>query len=393
MSSICFYFQVHQPYRLKPYSFFKIGHDHAYEATALNVEIINRVSDVCYLPANALMQKLIEQHEGRFKISYSITGTALEQLSRHRPDVIESFRKLGETGCVEFLGETYYHSLAALYSPTEFERQVALHQKAVTNLLGQKPKTFRNTELLYQNGLAAKVHDLGYSLILAEGAPRNIGRETPNQVFSSMDGSIKVLARNYALSDDIAFRFSDPSWSEYPLSAQTFSKWLHASEGSHSVVNLFMDYETFGEHRKADTGIFRFLEALPQYVLANPQFAFTTPAGLAKTKASLKNIDSPAWSSWADADKDASAWTEDHMQRDALRKLYECEARVLALGRPEMLDVWSKLQTSDHFYYMSTRYRNDPTHQAFSHYHSPYDAYLNFMNVLSDFKKIIGTDA
>ena len=391
MSSVCFYFQVHQPFRLKPYSFFKIGHDHTYEATALNVEIINRVSDLCYLPANALMLRLINKFEGRFKVSYSITGTCLEQLSRHRPDVIESFRKLGETGCVEFLGETYYHSLAALYSPTEFERQVKLHQKAIFNLLGKRPKVFRNTELLYQNGLAERVQDLGFKMILTEGATKSIGRESPNQVFTSTTNAVKILARNYGLSDDIAFRFADPTWSEYPLTANRFAQWIDALGQKQSVVNLFMDYETFGEHRKADTGIFQFMEALPAFILENKSNAFVTPSDLLKTKSSdtAPVFDAPAWTSWADADKDASAWTEDNMQRDAFRKLYACEERVLELDRPEVLDIWSKLQTSDHFYYMSTRYRNDPTHQAFNHYPSPYDAYLNFMNVLSDFRKVI----
>jgi alpha-amylase len=392
MAAICFYFQVHQPYRLKNYSFFKIGKDHAYEATAQNVEILNRVSDLCYLPANAMMYKLIQENEGRFKITYSITGTCIEQLHRHRPDVIDSFRRLAETGCVEFLSETYYHSLASLYSPTEFVRQVKLHEKAMQNILGVKTKVFRNTELMYQNGLADLLDEMGYKMVLAEGGRKFLGAESGNQIFQSKNGKTKVLPRNYILSDDIAFRFSDPTWSEYPLLADTFASWLHKVEDPNGCVNLFMDYETFGEHRKQETGIFDFMKHLPKQILKDKKAHFATPSDLLKIKRTKPpGYDSPAWSSWADEDKDASAWTEDHMQRDALRKIYALEPVVLKLGKPDILDVWGKLQTSDHFYYMSTRYRNDATHQSFTPYNSPYDAYLNFMNVLSDFQGILSS--
>lgn len=392
MSSVCFYFQLHQPFRLKPYSFFRIGNDHAYEATALNVEILNRVADRCYLPANALMHRLIKENDGRFKITYSITGTCLEQLSRHRPDVLASFQQLAATGCVDFLTETYYHSLASLFSPQEFARQVALHEKAMKNLLGVKPKVFRNTELLYQNGLATQVEALGYKMMMVEGAPKYLGRENPNQFYYTKGEKLKLLLRNFVLSDDIAFRFSDPTWSEYPLMAGTFAQWLHRLGQSSPVINLFMDYETFGEHRKVDTGIFDFMAHLPKQVLKDKNFSFATPSDLLKIKAKAKEYDAPAWTSWADEDRDAGAWTEDFMQKDALRRLYECEERVIELNKPDIWDVWGKLQTSDHFYYMSTRYRLDPTHAAFTHYQTPYDAYLNYMNVLSDFRRILGME-
>jgi len=391
MAAICFYFQVHQPIRLKNYSFIKIGNDHFYDATALNVEILNRVSDRCYLPTNALLQNLIERHEGKFKVSFSISGTCLEQFHRHRPDVIASFRKLYETGCVEFLAETYYHSLAALYSLSEFERQVKMHQKAMLNILGIKTKVFRNTELMYQNGLADVLEDLGFKMVLAEGAKKYLAKESSNQIFLAKNQKTKILPRNYILSDDIAFRFSDPSWTEYPLMADTFANWIHKVEDQTGSINLFMDYETFGEHRTAETGIFEFMRHMPGDVLKNKDFHFATPSDLLKIKKPNAPIyDSPAWSSWADEDKDASAWTEDNMQRDALRKIYECEKLVIDLKKPDLIDAWGKLQTSDHFYYMSTRYRNDPTHQSFSPYKSPYDAYLNYMNVLSDFRGVIG---
>lgn len=391
MASVCFYFQVHQPYRLKNYSFFKIGKDHFYEDTARNVAILNRVADRSYLPANRLMEKLIRENEGRFKITYSITGTCLEQLHRHRPDVIDSFRRLAETGQVEFLTETYYHSLSALFSPTEFRRQVKMHEKAMQNIIGYKPKVFRNTELLYQNGLANLLEEMGYRMVLAEGGRKYIGSESTNQTFLAKNEKTRVLPRNFILSDDIAFRFADPSWTEYPLSAEKYADWLRKVEDPNASIHLYMDYETFGEHRSRETGIFGFLEQLPSQVLKTKDFRFATPSDLLKVKpASFPVYDSPAWSSWADEDKDASAWLDDHMQRDALRKIYECEQRVLELNKPDLTDVFGKLQTSDHFYYMSTRYRHDPTHQAFTHYNSPYDAYLNYMNVLSDFRGVLG---
>ena len=391
MAAICFYFQVHQPYRLKNFSFVKIGKDHFYEATAQNVEILNRVSDRCYLPANNLFLKLIKENEGKFKISYSISGTCLEQLHRHRPDVITSFRKLYETNCVEFLSETYYHSLAALYSLPEFERQVKLHEKAMNNILGIKTKVFRNTELMYQNGLADILDEMGYKMVLAEGSKKYLGKESSNQIFLAKNQKTKILPRNYILSDDIAFRFSDPAWSEFPLMAETFANWLHKIDDSTGSINMFMDYETFGEHRKTETGIFEFMRHLPAQILKDPNFHFATPSDLLKIKKPNAPLyDSPAWSSWADEDKDASAWTEDNMQKDALRKVYALERPLKALNKPDLIDVWGKLLTSDHFYYMSTRYRSDPTHQSFTPYNSPYDAYLNYMNVLSDFGGLLG---
>jgi alpha-amylase len=391
MAAICFYFQVHQPYRLKNFSFVKIGKDHFYEATAQNVEILNRVSDRCYLPANNLFLKLIKENEGKFKISYSISGTCLEQLHRHRPDVIASFRKLYETNCVEFLSETYYHSLAALYSLPEFERQVKLHEKAMNNILGIKTKVFRNTELMYQNGLAYILDEMGYKMVLAEGSKKYLGKESSNQIFLAKNQKTKILPRNYILSDDIAFRFSDPAWSEFPLMAETFANWLHKIDDSTGSINMFMDYETFGEHRKTETGIFEFMRHLPAQILKDPNFHFATPSDLLKIKKPNAPLyDSPAWSSWADEDKDASAWTEDNMQKDALRKVYALERPLKALNKPDLIDVWGKLLTSDHFYYMSTRYRSDPTHQSFTPYNSPYDAYLNYMNVLSDFGGLLG---
>ncbi len=391
MAAVCFYFQVHQPCRLRDFPFFRIGKEHFYEASALNVEILNRVSDLCYLPVNQIMLDLINRWEGKFKITYSITGTALEQLQRHRPDVVESFRKLAETGCVEFLAETYYHSLAAIFSPSEFERQVKLHEKAMKNILGVKPRVFRNTELMYRNDLADILESLGYKMVLAEGARKYIGSQSTNQIFVSENNKVRILPRNFILSDDIAFRFTDVAWNEYPLSAEKYAGWLHKISGDNACINLFMDYETFGEHRKEETGILEFLKNLPGAVLKNKKFHFANPSDFLKLKPAQAPVyHSPEWSSWADEEKDVSAWMFDNMQKDALSKVYELEPVVKELGKPDLLDVWGKLQTSDHFYYMSTRYRHNPVHQSFNHYASPYDAYLNYMNILSDFKGLLG---
>lgn len=390
MAGICFYFQVHQPFRLRYYPFNRIGKDHSYENSALNTEIMNRVADLCYLPMNNLMRRLIDEGEGRFRVSFSISGTCLEQMNRYRPDVAESFRKLGETGCVEFLGETYYHSLAAMYSEAEFARQVTMHRKAMTNVLGFTPKVFRNTELIYRDELAATLRELGYTTVLAEGAARFLDGESTNQVFTDPAGQVRILPRNYVLSDDIAFRFSDPAWNEFPLFADRYAGWLHKIENPNASVHLFMDYETFGEHRKRETGIFEFMQHLPAAVLSRKDFYFCTPSDLARIKpATLPVFRSPDWGSWADEAKDTGAWAADSMQKDALEKVYACEERLVEIGKPDLLDTWGKLQTSDHFYYMSTRYRNDPVHQAFNPYGSPYDACLNYMNVLSDFRALL----
>ena len=392
MPSICFYFQVHQPFRLKHYTFFDIGHDHFYEDADENRAILNKVAQKCYLPANRAMLDLIKRFDGRFKIAYSISGVALDQFSRYCPPVLDSFVKLAETGCVEFLNETYYHSLAFLFSVPEFKQQVELHKRRIRDLFGQTPKTFRNTELIYNNDVAKAIESMGYKVILAEGADHVMGWRSPNFVYQPAGClRLRLLLKNYRLSDDIAFRFSNSAWTEYPLTADKFASWAHQINASGELVNLFMDYETFGEHQWADTGIFQFLQHLPGHILKHPDFKFETPLEAAQNHPPVAQLDVPTFISWADVERDLTAWIGNDMQKDAINTLYSLESRVRKTRNPDLLRVWRQCQTSDHFYYMCTKWFADgDVHKYFNPYKSPYDAYINFMNILADFTATIG---
>jgi len=388
MSSVCLYFQVHQPFRLRRYTVFDIGHDHHYEDPDLNCDILLRVAQKCYLPMNDLLLQLIRKYKKRFKLTFSISGVCLDQFAQHAPEAIDSFRALAETGCVEFLGETYYHSLAFLYSPEEFKSQVELHERRIEELFGQKPVVFRNTELIYNNDLARFAEDMGYAAILAEGADHVLGWRSPNFAYlpASCD-KIKLFLKNYSLSDDIAFRFSNTGWSEYPLTAQKYATWIQNAAASSDIVNLFMDYETFGEHQWESSGIFDFMRALPEHVLAQPGMRFITLSEAAKQCTPTSRLDVPQFMSWADMERDLTAWNGNDMQCDALEALYRLESRVKARGDEDLIMVWRRLQTSDHFYYMCTKWFADgDVHKYFNPYGSPYDAYINFMNVLGDFE-------
>ena len=389
MASVCFYFQVHQPYRLKEYSFFHIGRDYVYENHDLNLQVLNKVADKCYVKANALLLQLINKHKGEFKVSFSISGLALEQFEQFRPDVLASFQALAKTGCVEFLGETYYHSLAALYSAEEFQRQVDLHKEKIKALFGVEPTVFRNTELIYNNNLARYIQKQGYVGLLCEGTERLIAANPSNKVYhAETNKSIPVLARNYTLSDDISFRFSDQNWKEWPLSAAKFSNWLQEiAVEKDDVFNLFMDYETFGEHQWEETGIFEFLNDLPEQVLTNTSLGFKTPSEVFKSYQANYPITAPETISWADAERDMSAWQGNAMQHECLEKIYEMEESVKATGNEALIHCWSKLQASDHFYYMSTKHSSDgAVHSYFSPYNTPHDAYLYYMNIIADFE-------
>lgn len=391
MTSVCFYFQIHQPYRLKEYTFRHIGADPNYEDVASNFRFVNRIADRCYLPANALLKELIDRHAGQFKVAFSFSGIALEQFMAYRPEVIASFRELVDTGCVEILAETFYHSLAGLYDLDEFERQVKRHADIVKQCFGVVPTTFRNTELIYSNEIAERVAKMGYKVMLAEGAERIIGTEPTTQVFKSQSATeLKMLLRHYRLSDDIAFRFPDPNWSEYPLLAPKYAGWIHQLEDEDpECVNIFLDYETFGEHKAAETGIFQFMKYLPSAILENKDFIFATPAEIAKDANPIAVFDADAPVSWADEARDVSGWTDSNMQKDAIKRVYALGEAIKEKDDAYLLNIWGKLQTSDHFYYMSTRYWGDGVRQVFSPYKSPYDAYINFMNVLSDFEQRI----
>lgn len=388
MPSVCFYFQVHQPFRVKKYSFFDIGNDHFYEDADKNRAIMDKVSEKCYLKTNQKMLDLINRHQGKFRISYSLSGVFIEQCENYRPDVLQSFIELAKTGCVEFLSETYYHSLSYLFSKKDFKRQVAEHDEKIMQYFGQKPKVFRNTELIFNNELAGFIEKMGYKGIICEGVDRLLGDRSPNFLYQPAGTKkIKALLKNYRLSDDIAFRFSDRNWADFPLTADKFASWVHRVAGNGEVINLFMDYETFGEHQWENTGIFEFLDHLPAEILKHPDFDFKTPSEVIAALPVRGEYDAHEFISWADLERDLSAWKSNSMQEEAFSKIYGCEKRVLALGNEDITDVWSKLQTSDHFYYMCTKFWSDgDVHKYFSPYDSPYDAYIYYMNVVSDFE-------
>ena len=384
MASVCFYFQVHQPFRLRPYSIF--DSDSNYFDEFKNAQVCRKVARKCYLPANRLILDLIKRFEGRFKVSYSITGVLLEQLEAYAPEVLSTFHALAQTGCVEFLAETYYHSLSFLYSREEFVEQVNLHKQRVHDLFGQEPRVFRNTELIYNNDLAHFVGEMGFKGVLCEGADHILGYRSPNYVYRPAHGNgVKLLLKNYRLSDDIAFRFSNRGWAEWPLTAPKFARWVSQVNGNGYVVNLFMDYETLGEHQWEDTGIFDFLNHLPGEVLKHPDNDFKNPSEVIRDYEAVGEIDVPHMISWADIERDLSAWLGNAMQSNALYELYRLEDQVKQTGDPQILADWRKLQTSDHFYYMCTKWFADgDVHKYFNPYDSPYDSYINFMNVLDN---------
>jgi alpha-amylase len=391
MPSICLYFQVHQPRRLRRYSFFDVGQHHDYEDETENRRILERIAGKCYLPANALLLALIGEYGGDFRVAFSLSGVLLDQLERYRPDVLESFRRLAGTDCVEFLNETDGHSLAFLFSPREFREQVRLHRGRIRTLFGQEGRTFRHTELIYNNDLARAVGKMGYRVILAEGADKILGRRSPNHLYRPAGcGKLKLLLRNYRLSDDVAFRFSERNWNEYPLTAAKYAQWLDRVPRDEPVINLFMDYETFGEHQWVETGIFEFLRALPGEVLRHPDCCFRTPAEAAEALTACDEIDSPGFISWADEERDTTAWLGNAMQQDAARALYGMEPAIRRRKNAGILRKWRTLQTSDHFYYMCTKWFADgDVHRYFNPYESPYEAYINYMNILDDFAQSI----
>ncbi len=388
MRAIVFYFQVHQPYRLKQYRFFEIGTDHYYYNDYANRSIMRKVADKCYLPMNNLLLELIEKYNGRFKVAFSISGVAIDQFRQYAPEVLESFQKLAATGNVEFLDETYAHSLASLKSPQEFRRQVEMHRELMQELFGQKPQVFRNTELIYSDDIARMVYQMGYKAMITEGAKHVLGWRSPNYVYYAAPvPKLKLLLKNYQLSDDIAFRFSNRFWDQWPLTAEKYVSWLNAIDKKQDVVNLFMDYETFGEHQWAETGIFDFMRALPEYVFKYTDFSFMTPSEAVETFQPVAPIQVPNPISWADEARDLTAWLGNEMQNEAFEKIYSLEPLIHQTDDPQLWKDWLYLQTSDHFYYMCTKFFSDgDVHMYFNPYNTPYDAFINYMNVVSDFE-------
>lgn len=388
MRSICFYFQVHQPFRLKKYRFFDIGKDDYYYDDYQNSYIARRVADKCYLPMNQLLLDSIKEFGANFKVSFSISGTALDQFERYTPEVIDSFKRLAETGSVEFLAETYTHSLSALKSKDEFTKQVTKQRNKIEQLFGKKPTTFRNTELIYSDEIGAMVAEMGFDTMLTEGAKHILGWKSPNYVYTNaINPKLKMLLKNFRLSDDIAFRFSQTSWESWPLTTEKFVGWLNEIDEKEEVINLFMDYETFGEHQWPETGIFDFMRALPERVLSNSNFGFHTPSEVSQKLQPVASIHVPYPISWADEERDLTAWLGNHLQDDAFDRLYTLEEKVKFVNDEKITRDWEYMQTSDHFYYMCTKWFSDgDVHKYFNPYGSPYDAYMNYMNVLSDFE-------
>jgi alpha-amylase len=390
MPAVCFYFEVHQPFRVRPYDVFQVGKNHDYFDDPLNREIMQKVARKCYLPANAAMLRLIEKHEGAFRVAYSITGVALEQMRAYAPEVIESFQKLVATGAVELLSETYYHSLASLYDLSEFRAQVTQHTHLMQSLFDVTPRVFCNTELVYDDDLAREVKALGYKGILAEGADDVLGWRSPNYVYEAADTGMGLLLRNYRLSDDIAFRFSNRSWPDFPLTAEKFARWVHQLSGRGDTVNLFMDYETFGEHQWSETGIFSFLEHLPAALLSDSDWHFKTPSELLASAPRIGPLSVARTTSWADLARDLSAWSGNDMQNRAIARIFALGEQIKRRNNPALLALWRKLTSSDHFYYMCTKWFADgDVHAYFSPYESPYEAFINYMNAVSDLEESV----
>jgi alpha-amylase len=390
MTSICFYFQVHQPYRMRPYQVLDIGTDTPYFNDAANREICKKVAEKCYLPTNALMLELLKK-DPDFRIAYSISGVALEQFEEYAPEVLASFKKLAATGQVEFLAETYYHSLAAIYDVDEFKSQVELHKKALKRHFGITPTAFRNTELIYSDAIAAMVEHMGFKVMLTEGADHILGWRSPNFVYQPAGCTkMKLLLKNYKLSDDIAFRFSDRTWKDYPLTTDKFTHWVHQLAGQADTVNFFMDYETFGEHQWSDTGIFDFLRTLPANLKKHPEFTFATPSTVAAKYPVKAELSIPNPISWADQERDLSAWVGNPMQDGAIAWVYKLGEQIKATKDTDLIHKWRKLQTSDHFYYMCTKFWSDgDVHKFFSNYDTPHEPYVYIGNILTDLEMLI----
>lgn len=389
---VTLYLHVHQPWRIRQYSIFDVAHQHDYfsgghNPAQDNEKIFRKVANKSYRPMNALLEKML-QHHADFKLSLSLSGSFLEQAEQYAPDVIESFQRLVATGRVEILASPYHHSLAFFYSPSEFERQISLHQQKIEQLFGVRPRVLANTELAYNDNLAQWAENHGFNGVLAEGWDPVLGWRSPNYVYRPADTErIGLLLKNYRLSDDIAFRFSDRKWSNWPLSAETFTDWVSSAADEAPLVNLFMDYETFGEHQWRETGIFQFFEKFVEQWLADSDHKFYTVSEAIANNRPVGELSMPSPVTWADSERDLTAWNGNRLQSEALRYIYGLERDVLASGNDELIRDWRRLQMSDHFYYMCTKWFTDgDVHAYFSPYESPYDAFLQYMNVIRDMR-------
>jgi alpha-amylase len=388
MKTICLYFQVHQPFRFKRYRFFDIGNTHYYYDDYTNESVMRKMASKSYLPTNKLLLDLFKEYGSRFKVAFSISGTALDQFALYAPDVLESFKKLAQTGCVEFLSETNSHSLVSLKNKDEFVAQVKEHDEKIFKYFKQNPSVFRNTELIYNNEIGEWLSDIGYNAAITEGAKHILGWKSPNYIYcSATNPRLKLILKNYRLSDDIAFRFSDRGWNEFPLTAEKFINWIKALDSKEETVNLFMNYETFGSLQTKESGIFDFLKALPKFVLSTNKLTFSFPSELIEKFQPVAPLFVPYTISWADEERDVSAWLGNELQQEAFSKLYSLRDKVIQINDDIIRTDWKYLQTSDHFYYMCTKFFiHGSMHSYYNPFSSPYDAFINYMNILSDFE-------
>ena len=386
--SICIYFQIHHPERLRKYQFFDIGKKHNYFDNYANRSELEDLAENCYLPANALLLDLIKKYEGKFKVAFSISGSAIDQLEMHTPEVIRSFQELAQTGQVEFLAETYSHSLASLSEDTdEFELQVKRHSAAIKELFGKKPVTFRNTSLIYSDKIGKRVADLGFKTMLTDGAKHVLGWKSPNFVYkNALDENLNLLLKNSKLSDDIAIRFSDKNWSEYPLTSEKYVDWVSHSLQDTEVLNLFMNYEVIGHYNRAESGIFNFLRYFIQQIAENPNYQFLLPKEVTKKHTAKDILPVPYPISWTDEERDITSWLGNELQKEAFTELFKIQPLVKKKKNAEINEDYSRLQASEHFYFMRTKlFSGADYHKYILPYESPYEAFINYMNVLSDF--------
>ena len=386
--SICIYFQIHHPERLRKYQFFDIGKKHNYFDNYANRSELEDLAENCYLPANALLLDLIKKYEGKFKVAFSISGSAIDQLEMHTPEVIRSFQELAQTGQVEFLAETYSHSLASLSEDTdEFELQVKRHSAAIKELFGKKPVTFRNTSLIYSDKIGKRVADLGFKTMLTDGAKHVLGWKSPNFVYkNALDENLNLLLKNSKLSDDIAIRFSNRNWSEYPLTSEKYADWVSHSLQDTEVLNLFMNYEVIGHYNRAESGIFDFLRYFIQQMAENPNYQFLLPKEVTKKHTAKDILPVPYPISWTDEERDITSWLGNELQKEAFTELFKIQPLVKKKKNAELNEDYSRLQASEHFYFMRTKlFSGADYHKYILPYESPYEAFINYMNVLSDF--------
>ncbi len=388
MKTVCLNFQIHQPFRYRKYRFFDIGNDAYYYDDFANETILRKAADQSYLPANKIILEQILKYKGKFKVAYSLSGVVLDQFKLYAPEVIESFAKLAATGCVEFLSETYANSLVSLADGSFFESQVKAHDDLIEELFGVRPKVFSNTELIYSDEIGDLVQRMGFEAMITEGAKHILGWKSPNYLYcNALNPRLKVLMRNFRFSDDLSFRFSNKDWNEFPLTAEKYAGWMASLPKEEEVVTVFINYETFGQLQPKSSGIFDFLKKLPEAILKSGKLSFSTPSEVINDLQPVSAVHVPYPISWADEERDLTAWLGNELQKEAFDKLYQLKDRMRNCTDATMLKDWDYLQTNDHFYYMCTKFFSDgEVHKYFNPYGTPYEAFINYMNVLSDFK-------